>query len=256
MFHLLKESNQLNQNMKNKIKDNVERTLIVGLVLLAWIALMVVISLVGCGTTPNVVDKALFTESTNFVTKIVTVTNVVPVFTTITNTITNTDHTVVQVPMPAYITTYLTNVVTETNVVPQIQLSPGMGSNLATGVAGSIGGMFGVGGLVTTVLGGLCSAYLGFRNRQMSGDNSAITQTAGVLTQNIETLMEVLNKTPQGQAIMPMLKNYLVQHQSEAGVVQQVGALVEQFVQNPAAKASADEILNAVKTIQGSPVKA
>jgi hypothetical protein len=63
------------------------------------------------------------------------------------------------------------------------------------------------------------------------------------LVQGVETARAVLTATPQGQAIDSQFVKWLMQHQKEAGVFAAVSGLVDQLSNNPAAKLTAQEIL-------------
>jgi hypothetical protein len=221
-----------------------------------------VAALTGCGTfgknagPATGLEQRLFSVTTNFVPQVVQQTNTVTVTNTVQEvrqvTVTNAIGVPVDVPMTNYRTVLVTKEVpvTVTNIVPIQQLGPGSGSNTVTAVAGGVAGMFGWGGMVTTVLGGLFAGYLKLRNNALAGRATILNQTAGALTQNIETLLNVLQSTPQGAAVMPQIKNYLMAHQTEAGVIQSVAGIIEHFVNEPAAQQSAAEIVQAINTLK------
>ena len=54
--------------------------------------------------------------------------------------------------------------------------------------------------------------------------------------------------------MLPAIKNYLIQHQAEAGVFAQVATIIAQFVDEPAAQQSAAEILKALGVLSGGAV--
>jgi len=155
--------------------------------------------------------------ATNFVTAVVT--NLVPVFMT----------NVVQVPV--------TNLVAKPEVEATI------------GAAGSVINTFapGVGSIVALALGGLYHGYRQVRNRKV---NEA-------LVQGVETARAVLTTTPQGKAADAQFVKWLMDHQREAGVFSTVSDLVESVSDNPAARMTAQEILQRVLAAQqqrsGSP---
>ena len=125
---------------------------------------------------------------------------------------------------------WVTNVVRETNWVAGYTLSPNGNAQAVAGVAGTLSnlGMPGAGSLVTMGLLGIAAAWAGYRNRQYAGQNAALQQASGVMAQNIATFMEVLQQTSQGKQLAPVLRNYLMQHQAEAGVMEQIVALAGQ----------------------------
>ena len=98
---------------------------------------------------------------------------------------------------------------------------------------------------------GLLAAWAGVRNRQYAGQNSALQQTSGVLAQNIATFMTVLESTPQGKQLAPLLQNYLNTHQAEAGAVGEIAALMR-TVDPLQAAGAAQQILAALGQLQGT----
>jgi hypothetical protein len=230
-------------------------------VLLLIICTAVVI--VGCSTTPTGFDRAIANVQTNYVPTLALQTNVVTVTQTNTVVQTVTQTNSVGVPVPVYLTnqttlvTYATNVVMVTNQVPTYTLTP---SSTSTGVAQAVGtatNLFapGVGGLVTAGILGALSIFLGFRNRQMNGQNDVLSQAAGVLAQTIETGREVLAKTPQGQAAADAFTQWMVSHQADTGTIATITGIVKGMTNNVQAQAAANQIL-ALITPPAPPVTA
>jgi hypothetical protein len=145
--------------------------------------------------------------ATNFVT--VVLTNLVPVFFT----------NLVQVPV--------TNLVAKPEAEATIQ------------AAGSVVNTFlpGIGSMIALALGGLYHGYRQVRNRKV---NEA-------LIQGVETARAVLETTPQGQAADAQFVKWLMEHQKEAGVFTTVSTLVDQLCDNPAAKLTAQEIVERLR---------
>ena len=154
--------------------------------------------------------------ATNLVT--MAVTNFVPVFYT----------NVVQVPV--------TNLVAKPEAEATIQ------------AAGSVVNTFapGIGSILALALGGLYHGYRQVRNRKV---NEA-------LIQGVETARAVLTTTPQGQAADGQFVKWLMDHQKEAGVFAAVAGLVDEFSDNPAAKVTAQEILQRVESASAKPISA
>lgn len=231
----------------------------------------------GCASTPTRFDEALFTRTnvpmvtTRWTTNVVSVTNTLLVAREVvqTNTVTVTNTTGLVVPQYVTVTNTVqvaTAVVSQqTNALPPgstvevpqlVALKPGAeaGSGLISGIAG----LFGYGGIATMVLSGLAHGYQGFRNRRLAAaatgadaKTEALEQVAGGLTQNVETVMAVLQGSPQGQALLPLIKNYLMSHQRQLGTIEQVGDLIGQYVDVPAAQQSAAAILGSLRTLSG-----
>jgi hypothetical protein len=148
--------------------------------------------------------------ATNYLTLVQT--NLVPVFFT----------NLVQVPV--------------TNLVGKVEVEAGFNA------AGSILNMFlpGIGSIVAMGLGCLYHGYRQVRNRKV---NEA-------LIQGVETARAVLETTPQGQEADAQLVKWLKDHQKASGVFETVSTLVQSLVDNPAAKMTAQEILDRVQRAQ------
>ncbi len=91
--------------------------------------------------------------------------------------------------------------------------------------------------MVALLLGGLYHGYRQVRNRKV---NEA-------LIQGVETARAILETTPQGQAADGQFVKWLMEHQKEAGVFTTVSTLVDNLTDNPAAKMTAQEILERVQ---------
>jgi len=224
-------------------------------------------SLLGKNAKPaTAFEKKFFTVETNIVELVKPITNIVTIVQTNVEvkvvTVTQTNQIGVPVPVPVQITnyntvtSYQTNTGYSTNYAAVEHLSPGTGSNATVAAVGAGAGLFGYGGLATTLLGGLLAGYLKLRNNALAGQADTMTQVSGALTQNIETLLNVLQSTPQGAAAMPAIKAYLTAHQADANVFQEVATIIENFVDEPAAKQSADEIIKALGTLSAPGVAA
>src|SRR5512136_2753710 len=148
--------------------------------------------------------------ATNLVAAVVT--NFVPVFYT----------NVVQVPV--------TNLVAKPEALATIEATGSIVNTFAPGI----------GSILALALGGLYHGYRQVRNRRV---NEA-------LIQGVETARAVLTTTPQGQAADAQLVTWLMDHQKETGVFATVSQLVDQLCDNPAAKLTAQEILERVQRAQ------
>jgi hypothetical protein len=148
--------------------------------------------------------------ATNMVTAIVT--NIVPVFMT----------NLVQVPV--------TNLVAKPEALATIEATGSIVNTFAPGI----------GSILALALGGLYHGYRQLRNRKV---NEA-------LVQGVETARAVLTTTPQGQAADGQFVKWLMEHQKEAGVFATVSGLVDQLSDNPAAKITAQEILQRIQASQ------
>jgi hypothetical protein len=172
--------------------------------------------LAGCSTTPTPTEQHFFDIKTNYVPHIVVVTNVTPTG---------------------------TSVVTITNQVAEYVYTPGTNATTITTTAGAIGNLFGVGGLVTTLLGGLWAAWAQMRSRKS-------TALAGALMQAIETGSEILKTVPQGLEMDAKWKAWMQANQKEAGVLVLVLDMMSKVVDNDSAKAVAARLLALMKERQ------
>ena len=92
-------------------------------------------------------------------------------------------------------------------------------------------------------LGGLYHGYRQVRNRKV---NEA-------LIQGVETARAVLETTPQGQEADAQLVKWLKDHQKASSLFETVSALVQSLMDNPAAKMTAQGILDRVQRAQRLP---
>ena len=155
--------------------------------------------------------------ATKYVTKLVT--NFVPVL--LTN----------------YVSVPVTNLVAKPEAEATIQ------------AAGAVVNTFlpGIGSIVALAMGGLYHGYRKVRNRKV---NEA-------LVQGVETARAILETTPQGQAADAAFVKWLMTHQKESGVFTTVSTLVDSYTDNPAAKLTAQQIIERVQHSQPSqPAKA
>lgn len=222
-----------------------------GLGFLLVCSVVMVLILAGCSTTPTGVDRAVANVQTNYAPVLALQTNVLTIVQTNTVIQTVTVTNSVGVPIPVFVTNYVTASVTQTNValvtnqVPTYTLTP---NATATGVAGAVGAVTntflpGTGGLVTSGLLAALSIFLGFRNRQMNGQNDALSQAAGVLAQTIETGREVLAKTTQGQQAADAFTAWMVGHQADTNTIATITNIVKASTDNVQAQAAANQIL-------------
>lgn len=230
------------------MKTENKNILTLALLLAFSFGLIMAVSLGGCatGAPPTKLEQQLFTVQTNYIpvvrvitnyqTETVTVTNIVPVTTTVgvTNYTTNVVATLISTP----------TVSTQTVQQPSYTYSPNANAGQIQAAGGAVGSLFGVGGLVGTALGGLFSLW-GYLRSAKNG------QTAGVLAQEIETARQFMKQLPNGQAIDASFVSWLSQHQSQEGVVQQVIGLINNQVSNPEAQVAAQQLSALITSLQG-----
>lgn len=218
----------------------------------------------GCSTAPTGFDRAVANVQTNYAPVLALQTNVITLVQTNTVIQTVTVTNSVGIPVPVFQTNYVTvptpttNVVMVTNqVVSGYTLSPNSTSAAVAGVAGAASNLAapGIGTLVTGGLLGLLSIFLGFRNRQMNGQNDALSQAAGVLAQTIETGRDLMSKTPQGKQAADAFTQWMVSHQAETGTIGQITQIVKDSTDNVQAQAAANQILQLIGQTPTTPVK-
>jgi hypothetical protein len=221
------------------------------------LAVVAVCWLSGCST----LDRAYKQEVTwtnapevSVVTNTVVVTNLVPVVLERTNVVFVTNAVsgavtgvVVREPVATnMVTAVVTNFVpvayTNYVEVPVTNLVASPSAEASIQVAGAVINTFapGIGSIVALALAGLYHGYRQLRNRKV---NEA-------LVQGVETARAVLATTPQGQAADAHFVKWLMDHQKEAGVFASVSTLVDQVVDNAAAKMTAQEIAQRVQQAQ------
>ena len=97
----------------------------------------------------------------------------------------------------------------------------------------------GLGELMSVILLGLLSLWA----KMKSNRNKAVQTT---LVQSVETLLAIIESTPQGALMRDRLRVELNKSQVAAGIVAEVAALVDKYVDNDAAKRSAKLILESL----------
>jgi hypothetical protein len=172
-------------------------------------SLLLALTTVGCVGAPTEVEKKLFNIET------------------------------VQVP----VVTWSTNIeggqaviTAETNWYEAFDFTPGQTADAIVETGTNIGNLFGVGGIVGTLL----SSILGIWAKLRSNTNR---KTAAVLAQVIEAGRKIMDKTPQGQAAEGKWVQWMSKHQTEAGVVLEVSKLLKQVVNKESAQVVADQLI-------------
>ena len=228
-----------------------------GLMAAALVVGLAIAGLSGCSSLDQAYDQGVTWTNTPVVhvfTNTVVITNTVPQVVERTNIVFVTNATSGAVSGYATREPIVTNLVTvtATNLVPVFMtnmvqvpvtnLIAKPGAEAAIQATGSVINTFapGIGSIVALALGGLYHGYRQVRNRKI---NKA-------LVQGVETARAVLTTTPQGQAADAQFVRWLMEHQKEAGVFTTVTGLVQQFSDNPAARLTAEEILQRIQRAQ------
>lgn len=214
------------------------------------VPLLLALLLVGCSTTPTAFDKTFAVQTTNYVTQVQIVTNVIPLFqtNTVIKSVTVTND--VGMPVPFFYTnfvtvvSYQTNLNAATNLVPVISLSPNDTTKTIAGTAGTIGNIFlpGTGALITEGILAAFGIFFGIRNRTLAGKTDVLSQAAGTLVQIIEAGRKVMATTPQGQAAANAFTSWMVSHQRETQTIGAISDLVTKVVNNEEAQKAAEQI--------------
>jgi hypothetical protein len=225
------------------------------LVALAGVSILLLAA--GCGTLDRAYKKQVTwtnAPSVQVVTNTIVATNVVPQVIERTNVVLVTNAATGAVsgygtrePVATnFVTVVLTNLVpvfyTNLVQVPVTNLVAKPEAEATIQAAGSVVNTFlpGIGSMLALALGGLYHGYRQVRNRKV---NEA-------LIQGVETARTVLETTPQGQAADAAFVKWLMEHQKEAGVFTTVSTLVDQLCDNPAAKLTAQEIVERLQRAQ------
>lgn len=178
-------------------------------------------------------------------------TNVVPQVVTKTNTVTVTN--VVNVPSPIgpiWQTNVVTstNVVTQTNQVAEYQYVPKPAIQGSVQEVGTLSGPFTAGW--GTIAAGALSLLYGMWAHLRSTKTG---NTALVLTQQIEAIRDFILTLPQGAKIDTAVTQFMQQHQTEAGVAQEVLKLIKDNTGDPTAVGLAAQLQAAIADLTNPP---
>lgn len=225
--------------MNKKLKD----TLILGSLFVASFCIITGCSLVGTDPkAPSAFEQNLFTTVTNYV-------DVVR-----SHTVTNF------VEVPVYKTNEVGQIVTATNIVPQYEIvtvtntipqysnttKPEVKESIA-GAGGFINTFFpGAGSIISTGLVALLGAWAQLRSSKRKS-------TAIALAQEIETVRQFIKTLPNGTNYDVAITKFLQDHQIEAGVIDQVLAVLGSHVNSDEAKGAVNFIDDAVKAASTPP---
>lgn len=214
---------------------------------------------------PSAVESKLFNVQTNFTPVIAYVTNTLPpVILTVTNPAPPPQVVIVTNPATLQVVTvtstppaqvvFVTNqappvIVTVTNLVPAYAFTPNQTSLDTAQAIGTVANGFlpGFGGLISTGLAGLLGLWATMRTKSKGN------QIAANLTQAIETARSVIKSLPNGATIGSQFDAFLVAHQEDANLLNEVGAIVDNYVNPNEAQGAATKIIQLVTTPLNSP---
>jgi len=200
-------------------------TLSAGVRALALVSLILSVSLLG------LVSGCRLAPTTGFIFDART--NTVPVVTNYTVTVQETN---------ALGTVETRHLVTwQTNIESQITYTVSTNAAALTQTAGRVTNLFAPGwGELAGALGlGVLSAWARFRSSIKKGEKGN-----AVLAQGIETLLAIVETTPQGAQLAAQMKLKLAKEQGLAGVANEIARIVETYVDNDAAREAARKVIS------------
>lgn len=221
--------------------------------------------LFGCATganrAPTAFEQKFFNIQTNYVPQVMvtTVTNYqiekVRQVVVETNTVTITnqqsgaqEQKIVYVPVTNTLVKEVPVVTKEfiTNTVPSYTYTPNATTAQIKAGAETVGGLFGpYGGMAAAAVGGIFGLWGHLRS-------SKANATSAVLTQVIETGSELLKTTPQGTVLADKWRTWMIAHQAEQGVIENVTKIVANVVDNEAAKDAAAKLTALTASVRGA----
>lgn len=222
------------------------------------------ILLFGCATganrTPTAFEQKFFDIKTNYAPQVMitSITNFliekVRQVVVETNTVTVTNQAGIQEAKIVYIP--LTNtilkevpVVTKvyvTNTEPTYSYTPNATADMIKTGAGTAGSLFGpYGGIAAAAVGGIFGLWGHLRS-------SKANATSEVLTQVIETGSELMKTSPQGAALADKWKTWMITHQAEQGVIENVTKIVANVVDNTEARNVAGKLADLTTSVKGA----
>lgn len=212
-------------------------TLITTLLLIGILTLIT-----GCANNlkpPTTIEQRLFTVITNTVPTVIYQTNQVPQ----TNYVILTNAAGLVATTPLVTSTPV--ILVMTNQTPQYSFAPNTTAAMIQGVAGGVGSLFGVGGIVSTAVSGLFVLYASMRSKKAN-------QVSGVLAQGIELAKSVMATMPGaggGDKLVSAFTDKLMKNQLIAGVGADVAKIIDTHVDTDTADTHAATVVaNAVKS--------
>ena len=140
--------------------------------------------------------------------------------------------------LPLQSPVFETNVTLVTNYEPAYTYTPNERARSLSAVAGSAAGLLGpVGELVALLCAGAFGVWAQLRT-------SKATKVSAVLAQVIETGRAVLRMSPQGQKVDEKWKAWMITHQAQQGVVEDVVKLLATVVDDKTAYETAAKLLS------------
>lgn len=193
-------------------------------------------------------ERHFLNEETNYVPVLHVVTNVVPVYQTNMVTVLQTNQVGQTVLHTNEVveTVWHTNVVINTTTNEEYKVTPNGTATAITQVGGTVGNLFGAGGLVSTALAGVFGIWASIRS-------SRRYDTAAVLAQNVQQLRAFVQALPNGATYDTALTNFMQTHQADAGVLNQVLTLIQSEVKNSDAQFAAQSVIATINALSQTP---
>ena len=198
---------------------------------------------------PSALETKLYDVKTNYVPVVAVQTNVVTVTQTNVVTVRNPVTEVMYQTNQVSVVSVGTNIVTVTNLVPAYDFTVKTNVSNDVSAIGTVANAFfpGFGGLISTGIAGLLGLWATMRTKAQG------SQIAANLTQAIQTARSVIKSLPNGAAVGAQFDNFLVQHQTDANLLDEIGAIVDNTVNNDQAQGAATKIINLITTPLNTP---
>lgn len=187
--------------------------------------LLGLVTLSGCSTAPTALERLIFNVTTNEIPVVSVATNA----TTVTNDLGAVE---------------TRNLVTwATNIESRVTYTVATNTAALTSTAGRLTNLYapGWGELAATAAASVLAMWARMRSTVNKGKAAQVT-----LAQGIETLLAIIETTPQGKELSLRLKLELAKGQKTAGVVAEIAHIVDTFVDNDSAKKAAKLILDSL----------
>lgn len=133
------------------------------------------------------------------------------------------------------------------NNVPIYTFTPNTNAKAVAEIGGAVGNIWGVGGVVSTLIASLFAIYAKRRSNQAITKANTAEYTAAELTQIIESGREIMKTLPNGPQYEAAWKTWMINHQKEAGIIGAVADIIATQVDNEKAKGAAQTILDLIK---------
>lgn len=219
---------------------------------LSLVILCVLCFTIGCAALtskpPSGLETKLYDIKTNYTPSVVLQTNLVTVTQTNVVNVRNPVTEVMYQTNQVTIQTVGTNIVTVTNLVPSYDFttkaSAVADAQLTGGVINTV--FPGWGSVVSYGLTGILGLWASLRTKKQ---NALMANSV----QAIETARSVIKSLPNGATIGKQFDDFLVQHQTDANLLNAIGPLVDKYVNADQAQGAATKIIQLITTPLNTP---